>query len=209
MISSRGAKKMWCVVELDEESIGRMEDILAVSEKPVSKREPVVCINEKPLVLHADLHPPLAKRPGRQLRRDSEYERRTAKTFCSVESKTGVTSPRLLRIALRLSSRTIRWRWAEHYLPADTIRPVTDNPSSHTRKELLERFGKQVGRWLCDRSTVYYTPAQQQLAEPGGNRNQAVQAAMSGHRRIPLLGDLQCDARAWNLRMNRDRVTIN
>ena len=34
---------MWCVAELDEEYIARMEDVLAVYEKPLSAREPVVC----------------------------------------------------------------------------------------------------------------------------------------------------------------------
>ncbi len=48
---------MWCVAELDEEYIRRMEDVLAVYEKPLSEREPVVCIDEKPVVLHADLRP--------------------------------------------------------------------------------------------------------------------------------------------------------
>ena len=60
---------MWCVAELDEDYSRRMEDILAVYEKPLSEREPVVCIDEKPVVLHADLRPPFAMRPGRRLRR--------------------------------------------------------------------------------------------------------------------------------------------
>ena len=43
---------MWCVAELDEEYVRRMEDILAVYEKPLSEQEPVVCVEEKPVVLH-------------------------------------------------------------------------------------------------------------------------------------------------------------
>ena len=39
---------MWCVAELDEEYIQRMEDILAVYEKPRSQQEPVVCVTKKP-----------------------------------------------------------------------------------------------------------------------------------------------------------------
>ena len=46
---------MWCVAELDEEYIRRMEDILAVYEKPLSEREPVVCVDEKPVVLHQEV----------------------------------------------------------------------------------------------------------------------------------------------------------
>ncbi len=49
---------MWCVAELDEEYLRRMEDVLALYEKPFSEKEPVVCIDEKPVVLHADLRPP-------------------------------------------------------------------------------------------------------------------------------------------------------
>jgi hypothetical protein len=56
---------MWCVAEVDEEYIRRMEDILAVYEKPLSEREPVVCVDEKPVVLHQEVRPPQAMRPGR------------------------------------------------------------------------------------------------------------------------------------------------
>jgi hypothetical protein len=102
---------MWCVAELDEDYIRRMEDILAVYEKPLSEREPVVCIDEKPVVLHADLRPPLPLRPGRRLRRDSEYERcGTANTFCGVEPKAGRHFTKRLRIAPRPSLPIIYWR---------------------------------------------------------------------------------------------------
>jgi hypothetical protein len=81
---------MWCVAELDEEYIRRMEDILAVYEKPLSEQEPVVCADEKPVVLHREVRPPLAMRAGKPLRRDSEYERGgTANVFCGVQPKAG------------------------------------------------------------------------------------------------------------------------
>jgi hypothetical protein len=56
---------MWCVAELDEEYIRRMENILAVYEKPLSELEPVVCVDEKPVVLHQEVRPPQTMRPGR------------------------------------------------------------------------------------------------------------------------------------------------
>ncbi len=143
---------MWCVAELDEDYIRRMEDILAVYEKPLSEREPVVCIDEKPVVLHADLRPPFAMGPGRRLRRDSEYERRgTANTFCGVEPKAGRhftkttpdrSSPEFADYLLEI---------AEHYPAADTIHLVMDNLSSHSRKALVERYGAKAGGWLWGR----------------------------------------------------------
>ena len=48
---------MWCVAQLDEAYIGRMEDVLAVYEKPLSEQEPVVCVDEKPVVLHQGFVP--------------------------------------------------------------------------------------------------------------------------------------------------------
>ena len=81
---------MWCVAELDEQSIARMEDVLAVYEKPLSAREPVVCIDEKPVVLHQDVRPPIAMQSGRVARRDAEYRRcGTANVFCGVQPKAG------------------------------------------------------------------------------------------------------------------------
>ncbi len=81
---------MWCVAELDEEYIGKMEDVLAVYEKPYDATEPVVCLDEKPVSLHADVRPPQAATPGKIAKRDSEYERcGTANVFCVVEPKAG------------------------------------------------------------------------------------------------------------------------
>jgi hypothetical protein len=59
---------MWCVAELDEDYIARMEDVLAVYEKPLSAREPVVCVDEKPVVSHQEIRPPIAMQPGRVAR---------------------------------------------------------------------------------------------------------------------------------------------
>jgi hypothetical protein len=56
---------MWCVAELDEEYIRRMEDVLKLYEKPLADEEPVVCIDEKPVGPHHDIRAPLPARPGR------------------------------------------------------------------------------------------------------------------------------------------------
>ena len=81
---------MWCVAELNEEYISKMEDVLETYEKPYDPTEPVVCLDEKPVTLHADVRPTSPAKPGREARRDNEYERRgTANVFCAVEPKAG------------------------------------------------------------------------------------------------------------------------
>jgi hypothetical protein len=38
-------------------------------------QQPVVCLDEKPVTLHADVRPTSPVQPGREARRDNEYER--------------------------------------------------------------------------------------------------------------------------------------
>jgi hypothetical protein len=67
-----------------------MDDVLETYEQPYNPEQPVVCLDEKPVTLHAEVRPPSAAAPGREARRDSEYERRgTANVFCAVEAKAG------------------------------------------------------------------------------------------------------------------------
>jgi len=110
--SSRGGKKMWCVAELNEDYITKMEDVLEVYERPYDPRQPVVCLDEKPVTLHADMRPSCAAAPGREARIDSEYERRgTAHVFCAVEPRAGRTSHFPRRIVPPSSSPRPPSRW--------------------------------------------------------------------------------------------------
>ena len=66
---------MWCVAELNDDYIVRMEDVLKTYERPYDPTQPVVCLDEKPLTLHADVRSPTPAAPGREARFDSEYQR--------------------------------------------------------------------------------------------------------------------------------------
>jgi len=198
------------VADLNEEYIARMEDVLALYERPLSETEPVVCVDEKPVVLHADVRPARPMRPGRILRRDSEYKRcGTANVFCGVEPKAGrhftkVTpnrsSPEFADYLLEI---------AASYPEADTIHLVMDNLSSHRRKAIVERFGEKIGGWLWDRFTVHYTPKHGSWLDQAEIEISLFSRQCLGQRRIPSLRDLRREAKAWNRKMNRDRVTID
>ena len=200
---------MWCVAELNEDYIGRMEEVLAVYEKPLSEREPVVCMDEKPVVLHQDTRVPVAMKPGRAARRDYEYQRcGTANVFCGIEPKAGRHFTKVT--ATRCSAEFAEYLLAvaASYPEADTIHLVLDNLSSHTRTALQGHFGEKDGDWLWNRFTVHYTP------KHGSWLNQAEIAIglfsrqCLGQRRIGDCTSLRREARAWNRRMNRDQVTI-
>jgi hypothetical protein len=196
---------MWCVAELDEEYITRMEDVLAVYEKPLSAREPVVCIDEKPVVLHEEVRPPLAMQPGRVARRDAEYRRcGTANVFCGVQPKAGRHFTKVTNDRSSPEFADYLLDIATVYPEADTIHLVLDNLSSHTRQAVVQRFGGEAGDWLWNR----FTPQAWQLVEPSGDRDQLFSRQCLGQRRIGDRTSLRKETRAWKRRMNRDRVTI-
>ena len=200
---------MWCVAELDEEYIRRMEDILAVYEKPLNEREPVVCVDEKPVMLHQEIRPPQAMRPGQVARRDGEYQRcGTANVFCGVQPKAGRYFPKVTADRSSPEFADYLLKVAVRYPEADTIHLVLDNLSSHTRKAVVERFGQKAGGWLWDRFTVHHTP------KHGSWLNQA-EIAISlfsrqclGRRRIADQTSLRKETRAWSRRMNCHPVPI-
>jgi transposase len=98
---------------------------------------------------------------------------------------------------------------AEHYPAADTIHLVMDNLSSHTRKAVVQRFGERDGDWLWNRFTVHYTPKHGSWLNQAEIEISLFSRQCLGQRRIPSLGDLRREARAWNRRMNRHGVTID
>ena len=98
---------------------------------------------------------------------------------------------------------------AGHYPGADTIHLVMDNLSSHSRKAVVERYGEKAGGWLWDRFTVHYTPTHGSWLNQAEIEISLFSRQCLGRRRIPSLGELRREARAWNRRMNRHRAKID
>jgi hypothetical protein len=201
---------MWCVAELDDEYIGKMEDVLETYEKPYNPSEPVVCFDEKPVTLHADVRVPMPAKPGREARRDNEYERRgTANVFCAIEPQAGrhFTFPTPDRCGFEFAQAVAEL--ACHYPHAKTIHLVMDNLSSHTRKSLTDLYGQEFGGEIWDRFTVHYTPTHGSWLNQAEIEIGLFTRQCLGKRRIPDLRTLRHESRAWNRRMNRDQVKIN
>jgi transposase len=198
------------VAELNEEYIARMEDVLAVYEKPLSDEEPVVCIDEKPVVLHADVRPGRPMRPGQIAHYDCEYKRRgTANVFCGVQPKAGRHFTKVTPTRSSPEFADYLLEIAVSYATATTIHLVMDNLSTHTRKALVDRFGDKVGAWLWQRFMVHYTPKHGSWLNQAEIEISLFSRQCLGQRRIPSLGELRREARAWNRKMNRDRTTID
>jgi hypothetical protein len=200
---------MWVVADLDDDYIAKMEDVLETYEQPYNPQEPVVCLDEKPVTLHADVRPTSPAQPGREVRRDNEYERcGTANVFCAVEPKAGrhFTFPTPDRSGFEFAQVAVRLALA--YPAAKTIHLVMDNLSSHHQKSLATVFGSEMAAEVWGRFTVHYTPTHGSWLNQAEIEIGIFSRQCLGKRRIPNLQILQREAKAWNRRMNRDRVKI-
>jgi len=210
MTSSHGGKKMWCVPELDDAYIERMEDVLDVYEKPINEKEPVVCLDEKPIQLLSDKRKGTAAKPGKVAQKDYEYVREgTANVFCAVEPKVGrhfeyVTENRkgseFAKVINRLSKK---------YPEANTIHLVIDNLNTHTQKSLTDFYGKEKGCQLWNRFTVHYTPKHASWLNQAEIEISLYSKQCLGKDRIPDIQLLRSRTNAWNKQVNKKRIKIS
>jgi hypothetical protein len=201
---------MWCVAELNEDYIAKMEDVLEIYERPYNPGEPVVCLDEKPVTLHADVRPSSPAKPGREARLDNEYERRgTANIFCAVEPKAGRHFTFATPDRSGFEFAKVAFELALQYPSATTIHLILDNLNIHRRNSLTDLLGNEIGTEVWNRFTVHYTPTHGSWLNQAEIEIGLLSRQCLGRRRIPDLETLQRETRAWNRRMNRSHVRIN
>src|SRR5215475_881921 len=143
---------MWVVADLDDDYIAKMEDVLETYEQPYDPQQPVLCLDEKPVTLHADVRPTSPVMPGREARRDNEYERRgTANVFCAVEPKAGRHFSFATPDRSAFQFARVACELAMQYRDANTIHLVMDNLNIHCLKSLTDAFGSQMGCEIWER----------------------------------------------------------
>ena len=161
------------------------------------------------MTLYADVRPASPAVPGREARRDNEYERRgTANVFCAVEPKAGrhFTFATPDRSGFEFAQVAVKLAMA--YPEAETIHLVLDNLNIDRRKALADVFGAEMAAEVWNRFTVHYTPTHGSWLNQAETEIGIFSRQCLGHRRIPDLKTLRQEAKAWNRRMNRDRVKI-
>lgn len=169
-----------------------------------------MCVDEKPVTLHKDVRDPIPMKPGSVAKRDNEYKRcGTANLFCGIEPKAGVHFTKVTPNRSSPEFEDFIESIANSYAEADTIHLVMDNLSSHSRKALEDRFGEEEGKVLWDRFTVHYTPVHGSWLNQAELEIGLLAKQCLGKRRIGDLQILRVEARAWNRRVNQEKVTIN
>ena len=188
-----------------------MEDVLDVYTRPYDPTRPQVCLDETSRQLLAEVTPPQPMAPGVPAKEDYEYERRgVVNLFMVCEPLRGWRE-------VLVSDRRTRIDWAQcikelvdvHYPDAEQIVLVQDNLNTHTPASLYEAFPPTEAKRLADKLELHYTPKHGSWLNQAEIEISLFSRQCLGGRRIPSLGDLRREAKAWGRRMNRDRVTID
>ena len=94
------------------------------------------------------------------------------------------------------------------YPDAKTIHLVMDNLNSPRRKALADASGEEMAAQVWDRFTVHYTPTHGSWLNQAETEIGIFSRQCLGKRRISSLAALRTETKAWNRRMNRNRVKI-
>jgi len=200
---------MWCVGEIDDEYIARMEDVLDLYEEPYSKQKPMICIDEKPVTLQSDKREQIKAKPGSVEKVDYEYERHgSINVFAMVEPKAGKYINKVTELKTGDDFAEFLADIHDYYRDVDRVKLVMDNYCTHNKNSLIKRFGEEKAREIWDHFEIHYTPVH------GSWLNQAeiaigmYQRQCSGDCRIPNIETLEKKTLAWNRIINQKGVVI-
>jgi transposase len=202
-------EKMWCVPNLNEEYIERMENILEVYESAYDEKKPVVCVDEKPVALIGDKHERERAKPGKVGLKDYEYSRNgSAKVFCAVEPLKGkyinrVTgnrkSPEFAKFINDLSRK---------YSTVDKIILIMDNLNTHKIKSLIDYYGEEKAKEVWNRFEIHYTPKHASWLNQAEIAIGMYSRQCLGDGRVGTIENLKKKTKAWNKSTNKKETKI-
>jgi len=201
---------MWCVPELTDEYIERMEDLLDLYEQPLRKEEPVVCLDERPVQLRGEKRAGTPAAPGKPARYDYEYVRLgTANIFCAIEPLAGKHITKVTPTRSGAEFAKMLGEIARRYPKARTIHLVVDNLSTHSRRCVVRHYGEERGGALWARFTVHFTPRHGSWLNQAEIEISLLNRQGLGRRRFTDLSSLRTHVRAWNRQANAERLRIH
>jgi len=203
-------EKMWCIPEINDEYIARMEDVLDVYARPYDKNNPVVCVDEKPVALIGDIRDPIPAKEGSVRKVDYEYSRDdSANVFVGIEPKAG-------RYFNEVTERRCGNDFAQFlctisaaYLDSDKITLIMDNLSTHSEKVVIDSLGEALGKRLWGRFEIHYTPKHASWLNQAEIAIGMYSRQCLGNGRVSDIKYLKAQTTAWNKRTNKKAPKIH
>ena len=152
-------QKMWCIPDLDEEYVERMESVLNLYEDSADSEIPLVCLDEKSIQLTEDSRASIEAKSGTVKKVDSEYRRKgTANLFFAFEPLKGVYWTEITHTRKSEDFAVFLADIAAQYHEYPKVNLVMDNLNTHFEKSLIDKFGKEKGKAVWNHFNVHYTP---------------------------------------------------
>lgn len=152
---------MWCIPDVTQEFVSRMEEVLDLYEKPYDILEPMICVDEKSKQLIKDTRISKPAKIGKTKKVDYEYERNGTKNiFMAVEPKAGMRKTKVTQCRKRSDfAKFIKELISlKRYRDAKKIHIVLDNLNTHFEKSFYKTFSKMEAERILDRIKFHYTP---------------------------------------------------
>ena len=202
---------MWCVPNLTDEFIERMEEVLDVYAMPYNPAEPVLCFDEKSKQLIKDTQLLQHTQQMKPRRRDYEYERNgTRNIFVTVEPKGGWRKATVTQHRKKpdFAKEIMHVVHLERYQKAQKIHIVLDNLNTHFETSFFETFSKTEAEEILKKIQFHYTPKHASWLnmaeiEIGVMSRQAIRG------RIPTHEYLEKQLAAWEKKRNLQNAMIN
>jgi hypothetical protein len=203
-------EKMWCIPELTDEYINRMEDVLKIYERAYSSSKPVICLDEKPVALISDKHDRVPLSPGCIAKKDYEYSRNgSANVFCAVEPLKGKYFNKVTVNRKRQEFAKFLNDIQNNYLKADKIILIMDNLNTHSEKSLVDQYGEKKGKSIWNRFEVYHTPKHASWLNQAEIAIGMYSRQCLGDGRVGNLSDLKNITKHWNRSVNKKKTVIH
>ena len=200
---------MWCIPELNDEFIERMEDILDIYERPLDPRFPVVCVDEKPIQLLDDKREPVEMKEGSCKKVDYEYVRNGgANVFMGIEPGAGVFYARVTANRKAKEFAKYLFRLEKKYSEAKKIILIMDNLNTHKEKSLIDFYGESEGKRIWKRFEVHHTPKHASWLNQAEIAIGMYSRQCLGNRRIGDIQDLRKKTGAWVDAINPKKIII-
>lgn len=202
-------EKMWCIPELNDEFISRMEDVLDVYQRPYDPLNPIVCIDEKPVQLICNTRDPIPMEEGSVKKVDYEYDRNgSVNVFVGVEPKVGRYFNEVTERRCGEDFAKFLCTIADAYSDAQKITLVMDNLSTHSKKSLTDSLGNSLGTRVWDRFDIHYTPKHASWLNQAEIAIGMYSRQCLGNGRIGNIKSLKAQTSAWNKRTNKKSPKI-
>ena len=203
-------QKMWCVPELNEEYIEKMEAILDLYERGDSKDFPLICLDEKLVHLRKDSREAILMSPGSPKKVDYEYQRNNkANVFFAVGPFGGHYTAAVTDRRTKKDFAHFLKKLSKEYPTVKEISLVMDNLNTHNKSSLEENFGEEEANKIWNRFKVYYTPKHASWLNMAEIAIGMYSRQCLGRTRIPDMEILKSKTQRWEKYINEKGVTIN